>query len=226
MRRRRLLQRRRLDAHVEGGAHVEAHGQPVQLGHHHVLEARPLQLLRGPEHFRSDEPGDVVDDRPRAGLPLNVPGHAVGAGLERHHVHAFRRAVGDRRSLPGLEVAAVEPARQVEDAVDVEADHARQRLRRPRQALEADVDWRALARPRLLDDVRQHAVPRRQLQPLDDAPKQIFQADDRLHVVARRVQPDDDVAAAVGEPFEDRQQNVVFIVAGAVRLDARAEVLR
>ena len=50
--------------------------------------------------------------------------------------------------------------------------------------------------------------------------------DDRLHVVARRVQADDDVAAAVGEPFEDRQQNVVLIVARAVRLDARAEVPR
>src|SRR3989441_9736154 len=52
----------------------------------------------------SDESGDVVDDRPRAGLTANVPGDAVRTGLERHHVHAFRRAVGDRGSLSGLEV--------------------------------------------------------------------------------------------------------------------------
>ena len=198
----------------------------MQLGHHHVLQARPLQLLRGSEHFRSDESGDVVDDRPRAGLTANVPGDAVRTGLERHHVHAFRRAIGDRGSLSGLEVAPGEPARQVQHAVNVEAHHARQRPRCSREALEADIDWRACARPRLLDNVRQHAVPRRQPQPLDDAAKQIFQTDDRLDVVARRVQSDDDVAAAVGEPFEDRQQNVVFIVAGAVGLDARAEVPR
>ena len=79
---------------MECGAHVEAHRQPVQLGHHDVLEARALQLVRGSEHLGSDEPGDVIDDRPRAGRSLNVPGDAVRAGFERHHVDAFRRAVG------------------------------------------------------------------------------------------------------------------------------------
>ena len=65
---------------------------------------------------------------------------------------------------------------------------------------------RACARARLLDDVGQHAVARRQLQTLDDRAEQLFEPDDRLHVVARRVEPDDDVAAAVRQPFEDRRR--------------------
>src|SRR4029077_7770589 len=110
----------------------------------------------GPEHLWTDEPRDVVDDRPRAGRSLNMPGDAIRAGFERHHVDVFGRAVGNRRSLSRLEVAAVERARQVENAVDIEADHAGQRLRRSGQTLEANVDGRTLARPRLLDDVREH----------------------------------------------------------------------
>ena len=143
----RFLQRVGSDAHVKCGAHVESHRQAVQLGHHDVLEAGALQLLCGSEHFRSDEPGDVVDDRPGAGRFLNMPGDAVGTRFERHHVDAFSRAVGDGRSLSGLEVAAVESARQFQDAVDVEADHAGQALRGPGQALEADVDPRARRAP-------------------------------------------------------------------------------
>jgi hypothetical protein len=170
--------------------------------------------------------GDIVDDRPRARVRLDVPRHSIRARFERHHVDAFGGAIGDRRPLAGFEVAARKSARQIENAVDVQADHARERLRRPRQALEPDVNRRALSRARLLDDVREHAVPRGEAQPLDDAAKEIFQVDDGVHIVACRVQADDDVAAAVGEPFEDRQQDVVFIVARAVRLDARAEVLR
>ena len=37
---------------------------------------------------------------------------------------------------------------------------------------------------------------------------------------------EDDIAAAVAQPFEDRKQNLFFIIAGAVRLNTRAEVLR
>ena len=179
----RLAQRIRRDAHVKRRAHVEPHRQAVELGHHDVFEARALELLDGPEHFRADEPGDVVDDGPRAGRRLDVARDAVGARLERHHVDAFGRAVGHRRSLSRLEVAAVEPARQIGDALDVEADHAGQRLRRAGEALEADVHRPALARPRLLDDVREHAVARRQPQPLHDAPQQILELHDRVDLV-------------------------------------------
>ena len=76
----------------------------------------------------------------------DVSRDAVGARLERHHVDAFGRAVGDRRSLARLEVQPVEAPREIEHAVDVEADHARERPRRSGQALEPDVDGRALAR--------------------------------------------------------------------------------
>ena len=56
-------------------------------------------------------------------------------------------------------------------------------------------------------------------------PEQILQAHDRLDVVARRVEPDDDVATPVGQPFEGRQEDLIFVVAGAVGLNAGPEVL-
>ena len=76
----------------------------------------------------------------------------------------------------------------------------------------------------LLDDVREHAVAGRQLEAPHDLLEQLLEPDDRVEVVGRRVEPDDDVAAAVREPFEDREQDLLLVVAGAVRLDARPEV--
>ena len=54
----------RRDAHVKRGAHVEPHGQPMQLGHHRVLETDALELFAACEHLRTDEARDVVDDHP------------------------------------------------------------------------------------------------------------------------------------------------------------------
>ena len=222
----RALECSRLDPHMKRGAHIEAHRQPVQLRHDDVFQTRALQLLAGPEHFRSDEAGDIVDDRPRTGLAAEVSRDAVGARLERHHVNAFRRTVGDGGSLAGLEVTPGKAAREIEHAINVESDHPAERRRRAGQALETDVDRRALTRPRLLDDVREHAVASGQLQPIDDLEEQSFEADDRLDVVARRIEPDDDVATAVGQPLEDRAQDLLVVVAGAVGLDARSQVPR
>jgi len=49
---------------------------------------------------------------------------------------------------------------------------------------------------------------------------------DRLEIVGRRVEADDHVAAPVRETFENRKENLLFIVARTVWLDSGAEVLR
>src|SRR5687768_3408149 len=78
----------------------------------------------------------------------------------------------------------------------------------------------------LFDDIRQHAVPSGQLQAANSLFEQLFEPNDRVVVVCRGVEADDDVAAAVGEAFKDRKENFELVVAGAVRLNARTKVLR
>jgi hypothetical protein len=152
----------RLDAHVEGRAHVEAHRQPVQLGHRGVFETGAFELRGRAEDLGADEAGHVVDDHPRARLSADKTRDAVGARFEREHVHALGGVVGDGRPLAGLEVEAVEAARQIEHAFDIETDHPAERLRRAGETLKPHVDLHALARARLLHDVGEHAVARRQ----------------------------------------------------------------
>ena len=199
----------------------------MQLGHDDILEAGALELCRRAEHLGADEAGDIVDDHPNPGSTLGDRARqAVGTRFQCHHVDALSRAVGDLRSLAGLEVETVEAAREIGDALDVESDDSRERFRRSCQALEAHVHPRMRPGARLLDDVGKHAEARRQLQSLDDGSEQLLEPHDRLEIVARRVQAEDHVAAAVGETLENRQQDLLLVVARAVRLDARAEVRR
>ncbi len=127
---------------MERGADIQAHREAMELRHHDVLETRALELLRGSEHLGPDESRDIVDDHPRAGLLTDVSSHAVRSRLQRDHVDALGGAVGDRGSLAGLEVQAGEASREVENAVDVEPDHAGKRPRRAGKALKPDIDGR------------------------------------------------------------------------------------
>ena len=77
----------------------------------------------------------------------------------------------------------------------------------------------------LLHDVGEHTVASWELEARDDLFEQAFEPDDGVELVGRGVEPDDHVAAAVGETFENGQQNLAFIVTRAVGLDARAKVL-
>jgi hypothetical protein len=128
--------------------------------------------------------------------------------------------------LSGFEVEAVEGPRQIEDAVRIEANHPAERGGRAGETLESDVDARPRVRALLFDDVGEDTVAGRQRQPLDDALEQRFEPDDRVDVVARRVEADDHVPAAVGKALEDREEDLVVVVAGTVGLDAGSEVLR
>ena len=49
---------------------------------------------------------------------------------------------------------------------------------------------------------------------------QLFEPDDRVEIVRRRVEADDDVAAAVGKTLEDGEQDLALVVAGTVGLNA------
>ena len=64
-----------------------------------------------------------------------------------------------------------------------------------------------------------------QPQTTHDLLEKLFESNDRVEVVGRRIETDDDVTAAVGEPLQDREQDFVLIVARAVRLDAGPEVV-
>ena len=150
--------------------------------------------------------------------------HAVGARLERAHVDALGGAVGDLGALAGLEVEAAERARQLGDAVDVQAHHPGERPRRAGQALKADVHRGVALRRVLLDQVREHAEARRQFEAPHHLLEQLLEPDDGVEVVGGRIQADDDVAAAVRQPLEDREQDLALVVAGAVGLNARSEV--
>ena len=114
----------RRDAHMKCRAHIQTHGQSMELGHEAVFETGTLELRACREHFRANESCDVVDNRPHAGLLLDVPGHAVSARLERHHVHAVGSTVGHFRTLTGLEIQSRKVASEIEDAVDIHPDHA------------------------------------------------------------------------------------------------------
>src|SRR5262245_7611190 len=85
---RERLELARCYAAMNRRADIQAHRQSMELGHEAVFETGTFQLRAGPEHLGTDESSDVVDDRPHTGLSLNVPGNAVGACLERDHVHA------------------------------------------------------------------------------------------------------------------------------------------
>jgi hypothetical protein len=73
------------------------------------------------------------------------------------------------------------------------------------------------------DDVGQDAVAGGERETLDGAGQQLFEGDDGVEVVGGGIEPDDHVAAAVGQALENREQDFVGVVAGAVRLDARSE---
>src|SRR6185436_6787497 len=136
------------------------------------------------------------------------------------------RAVGHLRPLARLGIEAVEIARQVDHTLDVEADHPGEPARGAGEALEADVDARLRPRRVLLDDVRQHAVARGQLETPHHPFEQRLEPRDRVEVVGGWIEPENDVAAAVGDAVEDREQDFAFVVARAVRLDACAEMPR
>ena len=218
--RRELAQGTGRDAHVERRAHVEAHRQAVQPGHHHVLETHALELIGARKHFRADESRHVVDDRPHRRRLADATRHAVGARLQRAHVDALGGAVGDLGALAGLEVEAAERARQVGDAVHVQAHHPGEGPRRAGQALKADVHDGVALRRVLLDQIGEHAEARRQLEPPHHLLEQLLQPDDGVEIVGGRIEADDDVAAAVRQAFEDRQQDLALVVAGAVGLNA------
>jgi hypothetical protein len=101
-----------------------------------------------------------------------------GPRLECHHVDALGGAIGHFRSLACFEVQPVEPARQIDERVHIEANHARQRTRGAGETLEADVDTRVPPRHVLLDDVGEHAVAGRQLEAPNDLFEQLFETDD------------------------------------------------
>ena len=134
--------------------------------------------------------------------PTDVPRDTVRSGLERLHVDPFRRAVGDRRPLTRLEIESVEASRQIEDAVDIQRHHAGQRARRAGETLKPDVDACARARAMLFDDVREDAVASGKGEAVDNATQELFEMDNRLDLVARRIQTDDDVATSVRQAFE------------------------
>src|SRR5262249_25940354 len=115
---------------------------------------------------------DVVDDHPTRSRvaahhvegPAHMSGHAVGARLERDHVHAFGSAIRHRGALSGLEVQSLEMPCELRDVGDVTADHPDEGARTAGETLETDVDVSVTLRLALLDDVGQYAEPRRQLE--------------------------------------------------------------
>ena len=214
------------DPHMEGRADVEAHREAMQPGHQEIFQARPLELRRRSKHFRADEAGDVVDDHPAPGLALNVARDTVGACFQRHHVDPLGRSVRHRRPLAGLEIERVETAGEIEDAVNVESDHSDQRPAGAGEALESNVYPRLCLCVALLDDVGEHAEASRQVEPSHDLFEQLFEPDDGVDFVCGGVQANDDVAAAVCEAVEDREQDLFLVVTRAVGLNPRTEMAR
>src|SRR5262249_51607347 len=76
----------------------------------------------------------------------------------------------------------------------------------------------------LFDDVGENAEPRRQFEPPRDLFEKLLEAYYAVEVVGGRVEPDDDIAAAIAEAFEDREEDLLVVVAGTVRLNARSEM--
>jgi hypothetical protein len=112
----------------------------------------------------------------------------------------------------------------LDELVHIEANHARERVRRAGEALEPDVDPRVALSLSLLDDVREHAVAGRELQPPHDVLEELLQPSDAIDVVRRGIESDDDVATAVGQTFEDGEEDLLVVVTGAVRLNARSKM--
>src|SRR5262245_18054786 len=189
--------------HVKRRADVEPHGQPMQLCHHHVFKTRSLQLPGVSEHFGTDEAGNIVDDHPSARrlLPY-VACQTIRARLERDHVDAFGGPVGHFRTLAGLEIEAVEVARQLDHTIHIEAHHARERSGRSSQALKTDIHPRVLSRIVLLDNVGEHAVAGRKLEASYDLLEKLLEANNRVEVVGGWIEADDYVAATISESFE------------------------
>src|SRR6187551_1768563 len=96
-------------------------------------------------------------------------------------------------------------AREVGQAVDVEPHHPSERLGRPCQALEPDVHAGVALRRVLLDQIREHAEAGRQCEAADRLLEQLLEPHDGVELVGSRVEADDDVAASVREPLEDRK---------------------
>src|SRR5262245_16018022 len=141
-----------------------------------------------------------------------MSGHAVGARLERDHVDAFGGAVRHRGALSRFEVQSVEVACQLRDVGYVATDHADEGARGAGETLEPDIDASEALRLPLLDDVGQDAVARRQLEAPDHLLEQLLEPRDAVDVVRRGVEADDDVAAAVTEALENREENLVVVV--------------
>src|SRR5688572_15451724 len=115
-------------------------------------------------------------------------------------------------------------AREVQDAVDVEPDHARKSLAGASQTLESHVHTCAHLRCTLLDDVREHAEAGRQVESPYDLFEQLLEPHDRIDLVCGGIESDHDIAAAMRQAVEDRQENLLFVVAGAIRLNPRPEM--
>src|SRR4029077_10797560 len=64
------------------------------------------------------------------------------------------------------------------------------------------------------------------LETSDHSFEQRFQPHDRVEVVGGRIETENDVAAAVREAVENREEDLPLVVAGAVWLDACAEMPR
>src|SRR5206468_12014208 len=67
-----------------------------------------------------------------------------------------------------------------------------------------------------------HPPPRSTLFPYTT----LFRSHDAVHIVRRGVQADDDVAAAVTQALENREENLFVVVARTVWLNARSEMVR
>jgi hypothetical protein len=130
------------------------------------------------------------------------------------------------RPLTGLEVQSGEPTCQLGDALHIEPHHASQALGGPREALEAHIHPGALAGLVLFDDIREHAVAGGQIKALHHLMQQSFQPHDGVQIVAGRVEADDHVTTAVAQSLQDREQDLLLVIARAVGLDAGAEVPR
>ena len=78
----------------------------------------------------------------------------------------------------------------------------------------------------LLQNVRQDTVAGWKTEAPDDLFEQLLEPDDRIEIVGGGIETDDDVAAAVRQPLQDRKQNFLFVVTGTVGLDAGAEMRR
>ena len=78
----------------------------------------------------------------------------------------------------------------------------------------------------LLDDVRKHAVAGRKIEPANHLFEELLEPDNRVDIVGRWIETNNHVSAAVRQSFENRKKDLLFVVSWAIRLDARAKVLR